>query len=116
MNERGLRNRLVEDYASYTRSFIKIADPRIFQSWNPQSTGKFCRSPMVQLNPNVFCRGAMIDEPCNRWHASSWSALRSSESKKSDVDQTGKPLLMHTHQKEAILKARKGVEEVCMGS
>lgn len=24
-----LRNRLVEDYASYTRSFIKIADERI---------------------------------------------------------------------------------------
>jgi hypothetical protein len=24
-----LRNQLVEDYARYTRSFIKIADPRI---------------------------------------------------------------------------------------
>ncbi len=24
-----LRKRLVDDYASYTRSFIKIADPRI---------------------------------------------------------------------------------------
>jgi len=29
MNVFDLRDRLVGDYASYTRSFIKIADPRI---------------------------------------------------------------------------------------
>ena len=29
MNVFDLRDRLVDDYGSYTRSFIKIADPRI---------------------------------------------------------------------------------------
>jgi hypothetical protein len=32
MNVFDLRDRLVGDYASYTRSFIKIADPRISQA------------------------------------------------------------------------------------
>src|ERR1700731_1947279 len=32
MNVFDLRDRLVGDYASYTRSFIKIADPRILQT------------------------------------------------------------------------------------
>ena len=105
MNVFDLRDRLVSDYASYTRSFIKIADPRISGAVESAlSGGEFWPDPMLQLNPN-FLPGGTIDELVAD------GTLHPECSKiftvdKSDTDQTGKLLLLHTHQREAILKAK----------
>ena len=43
-----LRDRLVEDYASYTRSFINIADPRIQCKVNTElDAGAFWPEPLA---------------------------------------------------------------------
>jgi ATP-dependent helicase YprA (DUF1998 family) len=106
MNVFELRNRLVSDYANYTRSFIKIADIRINSFvGDALSAGAFWPEPLLQLNP-TFLPGGTIDDlikggslhpECSRiFHID-----------KSDSDSTGKPLLLHTHQREAILKAKE---------
>ena len=62
MNVFELRNRLVDDYASYTRSFIKIADARILERVDSElNAGAFWPEPMLQLNPN-FYRGDTLDK------------------------------------------------------
>ena len=49
------RDRLVGDYATYTRSFIKIADPRIDQFVSSSlEGGAFWPEPLLQLNPTFF--------------------------------------------------------------
>jgi hypothetical protein len=57
-----LRRRLVEDYKSYTRSFIKISDPRIrsFVDDHLDAEG-FWPEPLLQLNP-AFSPGGTIDD------------------------------------------------------
>ena len=57
-----LRDRLVGDYASYTRSFIKIADARISNTVESSlDAGAFWPEPLLQLNP-TFLPGGTIDE------------------------------------------------------
>jgi hypothetical protein len=57
-----LRNRLVGDYASYTRSFIKIADHRIRSKVDSDlEAGAFWPEPLLQLNP-TFKPGGTIDD------------------------------------------------------
>jgi hypothetical protein len=52
MNVFDLRDRLVADYASYTRSFIKIADPIISARVESElNAGAFWPDPLLQLNP-----------------------------------------------------------------
>ena len=57
-----LRDRLVSDYRSYTRSFIKIRDPRIreFVEGFLGAEG-FWPEPLLQLNP-TFGPGGTIDD------------------------------------------------------
>ena len=101
-----LRNRLVEDYARYTSSFIKIADPRIKEMVETQlADGAFWPEPLLQLNP-TFKPGGTIDDLVKE------GVLHPECSKifkldKSDSDPTGKPLFLHAHQREAILKAKE---------
>jgi len=106
MNVFDLRDRLVSDYASYTRSFIKIADPRISGAVESAlAGGEFWPDPMLQLNPN-YLPGGTIDELVadGTLHPECSKIFKVD---KSDADLTGKPLLLHTHQREAILKAKK---------
>ena len=50
-----LRNRLVEDYARYTRSFIKIADPRVKAKVDGElDDGALWPEPLLQLNPTFL--------------------------------------------------------------
>jgi ATP-dependent helicase YprA (DUF1998 family) len=106
MNVFELRDRLVADYASYTRSFIKISDRHISDAVESAlAGGEFWPEPMLQLNP-TFLPGGTIDELVAQ------GILHPECSKifkveKSDSDHTGKPLLLHTHQREAILKAKR---------
>jgi hypothetical protein len=57
-----LRDRLVSDYASYTRNFIKIADPRISARVESDlNAGAFWPEPLLQLNPTFFPGGTIDD-------------------------------------------------------
>jgi hypothetical protein len=55
MNIFDLRNRLVGDYASYTDSFIKIADPRIRAKVESElAAGAVWPEPMLRLTPTFL--------------------------------------------------------------
>ena len=57
-----LRDRLVSDYQSYTRSFIKIRDPRIDAFVDGLLNGEgFWPEPLLQLNP-TFHPGGTVDD------------------------------------------------------
>ena len=107
MNVFDLRDQLVEDYRDYTRSFIKIKDPRIkeFVDGHLGAEG-FWPEPLLQLNPafepggtidDLVAEGVLADE-CSR-------IFRYRESLE---DHRGRQLLLHRHQREAILKAHQG--------
>src|SRR5688572_13156829 len=102
-----LRNRLVEDYARYTRSFIKIADPRIKAKVDGAlDDGALWPEPLLQLNP-TFLPGGTIDDLVEDGTLHP-ECKRIFTIDKSDADLTGKPLHLHTHQTEAIRKAKEG--------
>ena len=107
MNVFELRDRLVDDYRDYTRSFIRIRDPRIkeFVDGHLGAEG-FWPEPLLQLNPafepggtidDLVAEGVLADE-CSR-------IFRYRESLE---DHRGRQLLLHRHQREAILKAHQG--------
>ena len=102
-----LRNRLVSDYRDYTRSFIRIRDPRIkgFVDDVLDAEG-FWPEPLLQLNP-TFRPGGTIDDLVAEGvlHEECARIFRIG---KSDVDPRGRPLLLHRHQREAILKVAEG--------
>lgn len=106
-----LRARLVADYQSYTRSFIKIRDPRINKFVEDALTvGAFWPEPLLQLNP-TFLSGGTID------HLVAEGALhpecgRIFRIDKTDADLAGKALTLHEHQRQAILKAREELSYV----
>jgi ATP-dependent helicase YprA (DUF1998 family) len=106
MNVFDLRYRLVSDYASYTRSFIKIADRRISEKVEGElNAGAFWPEPLLQLNP-TFLPGGTIDElvTAGRLHPECGKIFRIDNS---GADHSGKPLLLYAHQREAIEKAKK---------
>lgn len=106
MNVFDHRQRLVEDYSSYTRSFIKIRDRRIDEFVSEAlSRGVFWPEPLLQLNP-TFLPGGTIDElvEANVIHEECSKIFRID---KTDTDHSGRPLLLHAHQREAILMARE---------
>ena len=71
MNVFDLRDRLVSDYQSYTRSFIKIRDPRIIEHVDHAlDAGAFWPEPLLQLNP-TFLPGGTIDDLAGAGHAAS---------------------------------------------
>jgi ATP-dependent helicase YprA (DUF1998 family)/very-short-patch-repair endonuclease len=106
MNVFDLRDRLVADYAAYTRSFIRIADPRISQRVKSElSAGAFWPEPLLQLNP-TFLAGGTIDDLVKE-RVLHPECARIFRKDKSDKDHTGKTLFLYAHQREGILKARE---------
>jgi len=102
-----LRNRLVEDYARYTRSFIKIADPRIdAKVTHALEDGALWPDPLLQLNP-TFQPGGTIEDLVKdgTLHHECEKIFRV---EKTDADLHGKQLLLHAHQAQAIRKSREG--------
>ena len=102
-----LRHRLVSDYARYTRSFIKIADPLIRAKVDGAlDEGALWPEPLLQLNP-TFLPGGTIDDLVadGTLHPECQKIFRID---KSDTDHSGKQLLLHTHQAEAIRKSKEG--------
>ncbi len=107
MNVFDLRDRLVSDYASYTRSFIKIRDARISEHVDHAlGEGAFWPEPLLQLNPTFLPGGTIDDLTAQRTLHDECARIFRID--KSDTDHTGKQLLLHTHQREAILKAKEG--------
>jgi ATP-dependent helicase YprA (DUF1998 family) len=102
-----LRGRLVDDYARYTRSFIKIADPQIKGKVDGAlDAGHLWPEPLLQLNP-TFLPGGTVDDLVadGTLHAECARIFRLD---KTDDDQIGKQLLLHKHQTDGILKAKEG--------
>lgn len=102
-----LRNRLIEDYARYTRSFIKIADPRVKAKVDGAlDDGALWPEPLLQLNP-TFLTGGTIDDLVadGTLHPECKKIFKID---KSDSDHSGKQLLLHTHQTEAIRRSKEG--------
>jgi ATP-dependent helicase YprA (DUF1998 family)/very-short-patch-repair endonuclease len=102
-----LRGRLVEDYSEYTRSFIKIGDPRIDRFVSEElNAGAFWPEPLIQLNPS-FQPGGTIDDLVDQGilHPECSKIFRLG---KSQEDPLGKQLSLYRHQRDAILKAKEG--------
>ena len=111
MNVFDLRDRLVGDYASYTASFINIADPRISAKVDSAlEAGAFWPEPMLQLNP-TFLPGGTVDDLVAQGTLHPECA-RIFKLDKSTTDHTGNALQLHTHQRHAILKAKEGMSYV----
>ena len=106
MNVFELRDRLVDDYRNYTRSFIKIRDPRIkeFVDGHLGAEG-FWPEPLLQLNP-AFQPGGTIDDLVAE-RVLSDQCSRIFRYRESPEDHRGSQLLLHRHQREAILKAHQ---------
>lgn len=106
MNVFDLRQRLVNDYARYTRSFIKIADPAILAKVDSElDAGAFWPEPLLQLNP-TFQSGGTIDDLVDQeiLHPECAKIFRIG---KTQTDLSGKQLRLHKHQTEGIRKAKE---------
>src|SRR5262249_35699649 len=97
------RHRLVDDYAGYTRGFIRAGEPRLREFIDRQlDEGVLWPEPLIQLNP-AFEPGESIDELVARreLHAECSRVFR----RKPRPDSAGEPLRLHRHQSEAIRAA-----------
>ncbi len=111
MNVFELRERLVRDFADYTRSFIHIRDERIRALVDDElERGLLWPNPIIQLNP-AFESGGTIDELVAEGllHEGCAPIFRRD---KSPGNATGEPLRLHRHQREAIEVARTGANYV----
>jgi ATP-dependent helicase YprA (DUF1998 family)/very-short-patch-repair endonuclease len=111
MNVFELRERLVQDYADFTRSFVVIRDERIAEQVDRElEEGLLWPDPIVQLNP-AFESGGTIDELVEQGvlHPLCADIFRRA---KSETDPTGLQLRLHRHQREAIEIARTGANYV----
>ncbi len=111
MNVFDLRERLVRDYADYTRSFTNIRDERIRELVDAElHAGLLWPDPMVQLNP-AFESGGTIEElvAAGLLHEKCAPIFRRD---KTSEDPAGKPFRLHRHQREAIEVARTGANYV----
>jgi ATP-dependent helicase YprA (DUF1998 family)/very-short-patch-repair endonuclease len=100
-----LHRHLVGDYASYTRSFIRIADERIRTSVEAEiSGGLLWPEPLLQLNPS-FEPGKTIDELIAEGllHEDCGRVFRV----KRHENDFGQTLRLHLHQEQAIRAAAK---------
>ena len=99
-----LRNRLIDDYRAFSRSFTRIAADDIRLEVDKQyDAGRYWPEPLIQINPN-YQRKQTVQE---------LAAQNLLHPMCADVFQTGKtegrpgPLQLYTHQIEAIAKARE---------
>ncbi|MBN1262472.1 MAG: DEAD/DEAH box helicase [Anaerolineae bacterium] len=100
-----LRRELVNDYASYITSFIRINDRRIAAHVEQElQDGLLWPDPLIQLNP-AFEPGATIEALVAEGvlHPQCRQIFQFKEQ-----GQVGKPLRLHRHQTEAITAAKSG--------
>src|SRR5438552_3232803 len=102
-----LRDRLVEDYSAYVRSFITIRDERISERVDADlDSGLLWPPPQLGVNP-AFEPGGWIDELVENGtlHPECSQIFRAS---KAADDPKGRPMRLHRHQVEALEAAREG--------
>ena len=102
----GIRNRLINDYASYIRSFIHLRDPIISEKvYESLTEGLLWPDPLIQLNP-AFEPGEWIEELVAEGvlHPECRKIFRIKPEKFDE----GSPLRLHRHQVDAIRAAKSG--------
>lgn len=100
-----LRERLVDDYSRYARSFIQIQDVRINEYVQQcLDGGVFWPEALIQLNPN-FKPGVWIDELVNSGilHPECAAIFR-----KGKADGLGSQMRLYQHQLDAVQIAEEG--------
>jgi ATP-dependent helicase YprA (DUF1998 family)/very-short-patch-repair endonuclease len=105
------RAQLIDDYASYIKSFIQIRDATISGYVQQKlQDGVLWPEPLIQLNP-IFEQGESIEELVAQGvlHQECARLFRKS---KSDSNGRGDPLRLHRHQSEAIRVAGSGASYV----
>lgn len=106
----GIRNRLINDYASYVRSFIHLRDPIISKNvYDSLTEGLLWPEPLIQLNP-AFEPGEWIEELVagGILHSECRKIFRI----KPEKTDGGAPLRLHRHQVDAIRAAKSGANYV----
>jgi ATP-dependent helicase YprA (DUF1998 family)/very-short-patch-repair endonuclease len=102
-----LRERLIEDFGSYVRSFIRVRDAEIRRRVDEELDGGLLwPEPLIQLNP-AFEAGEHIDELVQQGvlHDGCDAVFRAG---KSQANPRGKRLRLHRHQADAVRRARSG--------
>ena len=100
------RDRLIEDYERFSRSFTRIRAEDVRGAVElAYRGGRFWPAPLIQINPN-FVPGGTIKELVG-------AGLLDAECAKifrikSPEDTFGKPMVLHRHQRDAIDVARGG--------
>jgi len=100
-----LRDKLIDDYSAYVRSFLRIRDDRIREYVDQRlDEGLLWPDPLVQLNPS-YAFGHWIDElvDAGRLHPLCRDIFRIKRD-----DGTSKAMRVYVHQEEAILAANAG--------
>ncbi len=102
----GFRNRVVDDYGEYVRSFITVRDERIDRKVKAEMEGGFLwPAPLVQLNPSfqdgdslpdLVAEGILHEECLNIFRA------------KRDDGTSGRPFQLYQHQVDGIRAAASG--------
>lgn len=96
MNVFALRQGLVDAYAAYIRSFLRIRDPRVDAAVRAElESGLLWPEPLIQLNPS-FEPGAAIDALVDEGvlHEGCRRVFRV----KPEPEGDGAPLRLHRHQ------------------
>lgn len=99
------RDRVVEDYGQFSRSFTQIKAPDLRDFVDGRyGAGEYWPSPLIQLNPSFVgggSIGALVEE--GLLHPECSRIFRWGKDKGDGVE-----LLLHRHQREAIVIARAG--------
>ena len=103
-----LRNRLVQDYADYVRSFINIRDARIAETVKQKlAEGVLWPEPLIQLNP-FFEPGGSIGDLVRNEQLLHSECERIFAIKDENTGDQIKPLHLYRHQLDAIRAAHTG--------
>ncbi|MCW5657110.1 MAG: DEAD/DEAH box helicase [Burkholderiaceae bacterium] len=98
-----LRRQIVEDYANFARSFTRIkADDLRRQIDEVYANDRFWPEPLLQISPH-FEPGATVDELARHGEIEQTTARVFRR-----PDAPSEPLLLHTHQVQALTAARQG--------
>ena len=94
------RDELISEYERFARSFTRIKAPDVRQAIDEAyDAGRFWPSPLIQLNPNYVSGGSVDDFVTKGVLAPECGKIFRL---KEDIDDFGKPLVLHRHQADAI--------------
>ncbi len=103
-----LRDRVIEDYADYVRSFVTISDPQIHAFVADElAAGRWWPDPLVQLNPAYESAGTVEDlVDAGVLHPECARIFR--RGKAAGQGLSGSSIRLHRHQREALACAHAG--------